>query len=38
MDQSEELIGEAKARNGRLSRAILGGTGKVPFVSIDVSL
>ena len=38
VEQQEELTGEIKARSGRLSRAMLGRTGRVPFFPMGLSL
>lgn len=38
MEQPEELTGEIKARNDRLSRAMLGRTGRVPFLPVGLTL
>lgn len=35
---TRELIGEIKARNGRVCRATLGGMGRAPFLPIGLSL
>lgn len=34
---TRELIGEIKARNGRVCRAMLGGTGRAPFLLMGLS-
>lgn len=38
MEQPEELTREIKARNERVSGAMLGGTGRAPFLPADLSL
>lgn len=38
VEQPEELTGEVKARNERLSWAMLGGTGRAPFLPTGLSL
>lgn len=38
MEQPEELTREIKARNERVSGALLGGTGRAPFLPADLSL
>lgn len=38
VEQPGKLNGEIKARNGRVCRAMLGVTGRVPFLPTGLSL